>query len=245
MIVFKRFLSGHSIKKDSRKIKFRDKEVDKKEFYSSKQAISLDSIDLSKIVVSNKCKINDTTYKYSCGYLNNDIIQPLCVILPQMSGYIKYFGDGGKNMSFVTDDEEVYEKYNEIWEVVRNLLKVKFTVNPIRDDKYIIAKLKMFNGTNRTTFTNNINPIERNNYICIAAIDIDSVLKIENKRAYPQAYLEQCKYKLKKSNIVNFIDYEIIDEEDNYKFIDGIIFTEERQKINDELKLAQKDNNHI
>ena len=101
-------------------------------------------------------------------------------------------------MSFVTDDEEVYKKYNEIWEAVRKLLKVKFTVNPIREDKYIIAKLKIFNGTNRTTFTNNIIPIERDNYIRIAAIDIDSVLKIENKRAYPQAYLEQRKYKLKK-----------------------------------------------
>ena len=65
-----------------------------------------------------------------------------------------------ENMSFVTDDEEVYKKYNEIWEVVRKLLKVKFTV---RDDKYIITKLKIFNGTNRTTFTNNIVPIERNN----------------------------------------------------------------------------------
>ena len=117
----------------SEKIKFGDKEVDKKEFYSSKRAISLDSIDLSKIVVSKKWKINDTTYKYSCGYLINDVIQPLCVILPQMSGYIKYFNDGGKNMSLVMDDEEVYKKYNEIWEVVKKLLKVKFTVNPIRD----------------------------------------------------------------------------------------------------------------
>ena len=139
----------------SRKIKFGDKEVDKKKFYSSKQAISLDSVDLSKIVVSNKWKINDTTYKYLCGYLNDDVIQPLCVILPQMNGYIKYFDDGGKNMSFVTDDEEVYEKYNEIWEVVRKLLKVKFTVDPVRNDKYLIAKRKIFNGTNRTTFTNN------------------------------------------------------------------------------------------
>ena len=139
----------------SRKIKFGDKEVDKKKFYSSKQAISLDSVDLSKIVVSNKWKINDTTYKYLCGYLNDDVIQPLCVILPKMNGYIKYFDDGGKNMSFVTDDEDVYEKYNEIWEVVRKLLKVKFTVDPVRDDKYLIGKRKIFNGTNRTTFTNN------------------------------------------------------------------------------------------
>ena len=115
----------------SRKIKFGDKEVDKKEFYLSKQAISLDSVDLNEIVVSNKWKINDATYKYLCGYLNNDTIQPLCVILPQMNGYIKYLDDGGKNMSFVTNDEEIYEKYDEIWEVVRKLLKLKFTVGPV------------------------------------------------------------------------------------------------------------------
>ena len=199
----------------SRKIRFGDEEVDKKEFYSSNQAIPLDSIDLSKMVVPNKWKINDTTYKYLCGYLNNDIIQPLCIILPQMNGCIKYFNDGGKNMLFVTDDEEVYEKYNEIWEVVRKLLKLKFTVNPIRDDKYIIAKLKIFNGTNRTTFTDDIIPIERNNYICIAAIDINSVLKIDNKRPYPQAYLEQCKYKLRKRKQVNFIIFETIDDNDS------------------------------
>ena len=52
--------------------------------------------DLSKIVVSSRWKISDTKYKYFCGYLNTDVIQPLCVILPQMSGYIKYFDDGGK-----------------------------------------------------------------------------------------------------------------------------------------------------
>ena len=209
----------------SKKIKFGDKEVDKKEFYSSKQAISLDSVDLSKIVVSNKWKINDTTYKYLCGYLNNDVIQLLCVILPQMNGYnIKYFDDGGKNMSFVTDDEEVYKKYNEIWEVVRKRLKLKFTVGPVRDDKYIIAKLKIFNKINRTTFTDDIIPFEKNHYTCIPAIDIDSVLKIDNKKAYPQAYLEQCKYKLKKRRVINFIDNEIIDdklfsENDSYEEI--------------------------
>ena len=165
----------------------------------------------------------DTAYKCLCGYLNNDVIQPLCVILPQMNGYIKYFDDGGKNMSFVTDDEEVYEKYNEIWEVVKKLLKLKFTVGPIRDDKYIIAKLKMFNGINRSTFTNNIIPIERNSYTCIPAIDIDSVLKIDNKRVDPQACLKQCKYKLKKRRAVTFIDDEIIrkdsdsDIDDEYK----------------------------
>ena len=130
--------------KDEFKKKFGDKEVNKKEFYSLKQAILLDSVDLDKIVVSNKWKISETTCKYLCSYLNNDNIQPLCVILPQMRGYIKYFDNGSKNMSFVTDDEKVYDKYNEIWEVIRKLLKVKFTVNLVRDDKYIVAKLKIF-----------------------------------------------------------------------------------------------------
>ena len=76
---------------------------------------------------------------------------------------------------------KVYEKYNEIWEVIRSLLKIDFTVNPVRDDIYLVAKLKIFNKINKTTFTNNAIPMEKNNYICIPAIDIDSVLKIDKK----------------------------------------------------------------
>ena len=85
--------------------------------------------------------------------------------------------------------------------------------------------MKIFDRINRTTFTNNTIPIERNHYACIPAIDIDSVLKID-KRVYPQAYLEQCKYKLKKRKHVNFIDDEISDSD-----IDDEI------SINNELKL--------
>ena len=70
-----------------------------------------------------------------------------------------------------------------------------------------------------TTFTNNVIPIQKTNYTCISAIDIDSVLKID-KTAYPQAYLEQCKYKLKKRKPVNFIDFEIIDDNNDYEIID-------------------------
>ena len=167
---------------------------------------------MSKIVVSSRWKLNDTTYKYFCRYLNNDVIKPLCVILPQMNGYIKYFDNGGKNMSFVTDDKEVYEKYDEIRNVVKSLLKLKFAASPIRDDKYILAKLKIFTKNNLTTFNNNIVPTGKNHYICIPAIDIDSVLKTD-KKAYPQAYLEECKYKLKKRKLVSFIDSEIIDDD--------------------------------
>ena len=142
-----------------------------------------------------------------------------------MSGYIKYFDNGRESMLFVTDNKEIYEKYNEIWNVVKRLLKLKFFFNPVCNDKYIIAKLKIFNKINGTTFTNNVMPIEKNHYICIPAIDIDSVLKID-KKAFPQAYLEQCKYKLKKRKPVSFIDFEIIDND-----------SDDDNGINDELKL--------
>ena len=189
------------------------KKLIKKKFYSSKEATLLDSVDLSKIVVSSRWKLNDETYKYFCGYLNNNVIKPLCVILPQMNGYVKYFDDGGKNMSFIADDEKVFEKYDEIWNVVKRLLKLKFTVDPIRNDKYISSKLKIFRKKNLTTFNNNnIVPVEKNHYICIPAIDIESVLKID-KKTYPQAYLEECKYKIKKRKLVSFIDSEIIDDD--------------------------------
>ena len=72
-----------------------------------------------------------------------------------MNGYIKYFDNGGKNMSFVTDDKDVYGKYDEIWNVVKSLLKLKFAASPIRDDKYILAKLKIFKKKNITTFNDN------------------------------------------------------------------------------------------
>ena len=143
----------------SQKIKFGDKEVDKKEFYSSKKAILLDSVDLSKIVVSSRWKLNDTTYNYFCRYLNNDAIKPLYVISPKMNRYIKYFDNGGKNMSFVTDDKEVYGKYNEIWNLIKGLLKLKFAASPIRDDKYILAKFKILEK--KSNSNNNLAPIEK------------------------------------------------------------------------------------
>ena len=86
---------------NSQNIVFGDKKVNKKEFYSSRQAILLDDVDVSKIIVSNKWEINDITSKFFIGYLNESVIRPLYVILPQMSGFIKYFEDGNKNMSFI------------------------------------------------------------------------------------------------------------------------------------------------
>ena len=130
-------------------------------------------------------------------------------------------------MSFVTDDK----KHNEIWEVIRKLLKLKFTVSLVQDDKYIIAKLKIFENVNITTFTNNVILEKNTHYTCISTIDIDSVLKID-KKAFPQAYLEQCKYKLKKRKRSRYNDHlEIIDyDSENDSDSDSINYVEIKNK---------------
>ena len=68
----------------------------------------------------------------------SDTITPLCIILPQISGWIKYFENGGKNLSFKIEDDEVYIKYYSIWNKIEELLGgVKFCSDPIYDDSYI------------------------------------------------------------------------------------------------------------
>ena len=59
-----------------------------------------------------------------------------------------------------------------------------------------------------TAFPDNEIPKEKNHYICIAAVCINSIMKIVKKN-YPQIYLEQCKYKIKKRKVVDFIDAEL------------------------------------
>ena len=85
---------------------FNDIEVSKKDFYASKQAIPLNLIKANNIVIYYSDKQNNDTYKYSIGYSHDDgVIKPLCIVLPQMSGYFK---NGGENMSFKIEDENVY-----------------------------------------------------------------------------------------------------------------------------------------
>ena len=72
----------------------------KKEFHKSKQPIDLDLVNVDQIVIFEKFKHGDDGFKYFIGYKEGEIVKPLCIILPQMIGYIKCFENIGKNMSF-------------------------------------------------------------------------------------------------------------------------------------------------
>ena len=68
----------------------------------------------------------------------------------------------------MTEDKDIYLKYSKIWDKIKKLLKLKFSTNPIRDKKYIVTKVKIFNDVHKTTFTDNKIPGERNHclYCC-------------------------------------------------------------------------------
>ena len=116
-----------------------------------------------------------------------------------MNGYIKYFENGGKNMSFLFKNSEVSEKYEDIWNVIKNKLNIKFHSQIIYENKYLKTKVRQFDGSIKTNFLDNGLPGENTYYTCFACITIDSVIKM-NKKYYPQVYLEECKYKAKKKN---------------------------------------------
>ena len=102
------------------------------------------------------------TGKYFIGYLNDvGSVSPLCIILSQMSGYIKYFENGGKKMSFKIEDDEVYIKYNSIWNKIKELLGVKFHSEPIYDENCIKTKAKAFSDIIKTLFSGDEIPKER------------------------------------------------------------------------------------
>ena len=94
-------------------LKFNNIRVNKEKFHLSEEPIDLMSVNLDQIVVSDKFNHNDG-FKYFIGYQKGEIVKPLCIILPQMSGYIKYFEYGGKNMSFLIKDDEVEEIYEQM-----------------------------------------------------------------------------------------------------------------------------------
>ena len=58
----------------------------------------------------------------------------LCIILLQMTGYIKHFDNGSKNMSFIIKDDSVLDKYNEIWDKIKMTLNIKFRSMPVYDE---------------------------------------------------------------------------------------------------------------
>ena len=120
-----------------------------------------------------------------------------------MSAYRRDF-DETKYISFLIKDDELLEKYNEIWEKVKNSLKKEFDSEPVYNEKYLKAKIKSYNGKINTNFLDNKIPKESSQFICLSVILIDSVFRT-NKNYYPQVFLEEYKYVVKEKKIPKYM----------------------------------------
>ena len=170
-----------SVRTSEKTLKFDDIVVNKKEFHKSKQPINLDLVNAEQIVISDIFKHSDDGFKYFIGYKEGEIVKPLCITLPQMNAYISCFENGGKHMPFVVKEDDVLEKYNEIWNKIKKTLNIKFHSMHVYDEKYIKANVRKFNGVVKTNFLSDEIPEKGVHYTCIACMTVDSVMRMKKR----------------------------------------------------------------
>ena len=103
-----------------RNINFNDKKIKKSDFYKNKKINKIDDINVNNILVSKKEPYGTkNSFKYFIGYNDNDIIRPLCIRLPQMTGYVRKFNENSL-MSFRVKDKQLLKNYNKVWKKMKN-----------------------------------------------------------------------------------------------------------------------------
>ena len=97
-------------------INLKTKKLKKVTFIKTKKITKIDDIDVNKILVSKK-ESYDTknSFKYFIRYSDNDVIRPLCIRLPQMTGYAGKFNEN-TTMSFKVNNKQLLKNYKKIWE---------------------------------------------------------------------------------------------------------------------------------
>ena len=156
-------------KNESKQHKSRRQKNQKSDLYNNKnkKIFIIDVIDVNKILVFKKEQYGKyNSFKYFIGYIDNDVIRPLCLKLSQMTGYINEF-DEDKNenknknrntiaMSLKVNDKELFKNHNKIWKKIERLMSIDFDSKPVyaNDDKYIKTKIKTYKDSINTNFRN-------------------------------------------------------------------------------------------
>ena len=117
-------------------------------------------------------------------------------------------------------DDKLWEKYEQIWDVIKNKLRVKFHSEPFYEQKCLKTKVREFDRVIKANFLDNDMPKENMHYTRIACITIDSVMRIDKKN-HAQVYLEECKYRVKKIQMSRFINTELKSDSDSDSDLDS------------------------
>ena len=93
-----------------------DKRIKKSDFYKNKKEFQIDDSDANKILISKKEPFGtNNALKYFIAYNDYDVIRPLCLRFPQMTGYAKKFNEN-VTTSFRVNNNQLLKNYNKIWE---------------------------------------------------------------------------------------------------------------------------------
>ena len=199
---------------NAKNITFNNNKIRKSTFCKNEKINGIENIDVNNILVSKREPYgNKNPFKYFIGYNDNDIIRPLCIRLPQMTGYARKF-DENATMSFIVKDKKLLKSYTKIWETIEKLMKINFESNLVYGDdvKYIKTKIKIYADSIITNFHNKKLPKEKAPCKCLSIIMIESVIKA-NKKYHPQTLLEECKYIQKNKKIENYIKEDLENSE--------------------------------
>ena len=129
----------------------------------------------------------------------------MSIKLAQLNAYTKYFDENNKYINLV-NHKKILEKYSEIWNKIKRLIKKKINSKPVYNDKYIKSKIKIYNDSEYTNFQHNKIPKDNEYCACLSVILLDSIFVNLNKEHYPQIFLEECKYVIKDEKILNTIN---------------------------------------
>ena len=139
------------------------KKIKRSTFYKNKTINTIEDIDVNNILVSKKEPYgNKNSVKHFIGYNDNDIIIPLCIMLPQMTEYARKF-DENATLSFIVKDKKLLKSYTKILETIKGLMKINFESKPVYGDdvKYIKTKIKIYVGSIITNFHTKKMPKEK------------------------------------------------------------------------------------
>ena len=160
-------------------------------------------VDLSKIVVPAKFLSLKRVLNILLVTKMVQKVRPLSIMLPKMSIYRRDL-DETTYRSFLIKDNELIDKYNEIWDQVSNTTKKRFDSESVYNKKYLRTKMKSYEGKISTNFHGDKMAKEESQGICLSVILIDSVFRT-GKNYYSQVFLEECKYVVKEKKMPKYI----------------------------------------
>ena len=116
-------------------------------FIKTKKPVNINEVDIKIIALSGKKSYDKVSFKYFIGYRHEGDAFPslLCIKLPQMNAYAKYFDINSKYMNHLVKDEKILKKYLKIWSKIKRLIKKGLNSEPVYNDKYIKTKIKIIN----------------------------------------------------------------------------------------------------